>query len=481
MGLIVFARIGAAILAGLIFVGFLALAPATGRASHAPFTVSSTADAPDTSPGDGACLAADATCTLRAAIEEANAHAGADTIGFAISLGPQTLAPASALPALTEAVTIDGTTQPGFAGLPLITVDGSTAGAEADGLRLAGDGSAVSGLVISGFSGAGIAIAGANNLVDGNTISANGGDGVSVQLAAGFGDSAGNSILGNSIYDNGGLGIDLGPEGPTPNDAGDGDSGGVAGARGPNDLQNYPLLNSVSSVVATTSVSGTLNSESGSEFVLEVFVSSGCDPSSHGEGETLLGTTTTVTNSQGNATFGGTFNGAVLPGQVVTATATGPGGSTSEFSPCIGPGLPGDADGDTVLDGSDNCQSVYNPEQTNSDRDNEALPYRRNGALVAGDDLGNACDPDDDNDGFGDSVENNVGTSAVLPCGANAWPADLSGNQVVDFTDMGAMIPSLFTVSSLNPRYDLMPSAEIDVSDMSAMVPHLFLYCALGP
>jgi uncharacterized repeat protein (TIGR01451 family)/CSLREA domain-containing protein len=44
------------------------------------FVVDSTADAVDAAPGDGVCLTADGTCTLRAAIMEANALAGADSI-----------------------------------------------------------------------------------------------------------------------------------------------------------------------------------------------------------------------------------------------------------------------------------------------------------------------------------------------------------------------------------------------------------------
>src|SRR5213594_2586334 len=54
----------------------LAVAPAAA----AMFTVNDTADAVDAAPGDGTCATAGARCTLRAAIQEANAHTGADTI-----------------------------------------------------------------------------------------------------------------------------------------------------------------------------------------------------------------------------------------------------------------------------------------------------------------------------------------------------------------------------------------------------------------
>ena len=67
-----------------ILVGFaMALALALpGSADAATFTVNSTADAPDANPGDGVCDDGAGNCTLRAAIEEANALVGADTITF---------------------------------------------------------------------------------------------------------------------------------------------------------------------------------------------------------------------------------------------------------------------------------------------------------------------------------------------------------------------------------------------------------------
>src|SRR5688500_5320120 len=49
-------------------------------ASPAQFTVDSTADAVDSSVGDGACRTLAGACTLRAAIQEANALPGADEI-----------------------------------------------------------------------------------------------------------------------------------------------------------------------------------------------------------------------------------------------------------------------------------------------------------------------------------------------------------------------------------------------------------------
>ena len=56
--------------------------------------------------------------SLRQAILGANANSGLDTIVFSIGSGPQTIAPLSALPTITDPVVIDGTTQPGYAGTP---------------------------------------------------------------------------------------------------------------------------------------------------------------------------------------------------------------------------------------------------------------------------------------------------------------------------------------------------------------------------
>src|SRR5574340_707697 len=67
----------AAAISALAVAALLAVAPA---ANGATFAVNSTADAVDVNPGDGVCATAAGTCTLRAAIQEANALAGADTI-----------------------------------------------------------------------------------------------------------------------------------------------------------------------------------------------------------------------------------------------------------------------------------------------------------------------------------------------------------------------------------------------------------------
>ncbi len=89
--------------------------------------------------------------------------------------GPSSRAPAPprALPAITSPVTIDATTQLGFAGVPVVVLDGSQAGSSASGLVLTASaaGSTLQGLVIDNFSGNGIEIdGGGNNVIATNYI-----------------------------------------------------------------------------------------------------------------------------------------------------------------------------------------------------------------------------------------------------------------------------------------------------------------------
>ena len=100
--------------------------------------------------------------SLRQAILDSNAATGAtNTIDFDIpGPGVQTIDPLSPLPAITDPVLIDGFSQPGYAGTPLIELNGSQAGG-GDGLTITGSGVTVRGLDIDGFSqGAGIRLTG---------------------------------------------------------------------------------------------------------------------------------------------------------------------------------------------------------------------------------------------------------------------------------------------------------------------------------
>ena len=117
---------------------------------------------------------ADGNISLREAILAANNAAGLDTITFNIAgAGPHSITVLSALPAITGAVVIDGTTEPDYvtnASRPIVVLDGNNL--VADGLVLSGtaDGSTIRGLVIRNFGGDAIEIQAGS---DGNTIAGN--------------------------------------------------------------------------------------------------------------------------------------------------------------------------------------------------------------------------------------------------------------------------------------------------------------------
>ncbi len=112
--------------------------------------------------------------SLRQAILDANANPGVDTIDFSISgSGVQTITPTSQLPTITDPVTIDGTSQSGYAaGQPIIELDGSQAG-NSIGLLFQIGGNTVEGLVICNFAQFGIVLDGSTDLGHGNIIKAN--------------------------------------------------------------------------------------------------------------------------------------------------------------------------------------------------------------------------------------------------------------------------------------------------------------------
>ncbi|MFN0123462.1 MAG: Calx-beta domain-containing protein, partial [Blastocatellia bacterium] len=152
--------------------------------------------------------------SLRQAILDANASAGPDTISFNIpGAGVQTIAPASALPVIADPVTIDGASQPGYSGTPLIELNGAGAGAGANGLTIQADDCAVRGLVINRFGGHGIqllhnGINASDNLAvsacyigvsaDGMSDQGNGGSGVRIDPPTGASTSMGHILGGGA-------------------------------------------------------------------------------------------------------------------------------------------------------------------------------------------------------------------------------------------------------------------------------------------
>ena len=117
----------------------------------ATLTVTSTADS-----GPG---------TLHQALLDSNASVGVlDTIAFAIpGAGVHTIVVSTDLPAATDPVIIDGTTQPGYVDSPLIELTEST---PTQGLRISGGGSTVRGLAIFEFGVQLTLISNGGNLVE---------------------------------------------------------------------------------------------------------------------------------------------------------------------------------------------------------------------------------------------------------------------------------------------------------------------------
>lgn len=231
-----------AMLSGLLL---LAAAPAAGAAVH---LVDDGGDASDFNTGDGICDTdggGDATpCTLRAAIEQANADAGADTVDLRSFNGP--IAVVTTLTAGPGAAMLldDGGAEVRFTGLagPLLRFAPTAGGSRLDGVRLSGDpasdgallrveassfastGATVTGargdgvqvagtadpvtfgsLTVTGSAGAGILLADSarNVALNQPLVAANAGDGVRIE--AGVRDSG---LTGGSVSQSGGDGVD---------------------------------------------------------------------------------------------------------------------------------------------------------------------------------------------------------------------------------------------------------------------------------
>ena len=190
--------------------------------------------------------------SLRQAIIDANSLAGTDTIDFNIAGGGlHTINLLSALPDITDTVILDATTQPGFAGTPIIELRGDSAGAGASGLTTSASGSTIRGFVINGFDDLGIRLdgTGGNTIVgnyvgtdatgtlalgngstgievnspdniiggttanDRNLVSGNAADGISFNTGADdsfvWGNYIGTDITGTASLGNGGEGVDI--------------------------------------------------------------------------------------------------------------------------------------------------------------------------------------------------------------------------------------------------------------------------------
>ncbi|MFO0942825.1 MAG: hypothetical protein U0930_18975 [Pirellulales bacterium] len=145
-------------------------------------------------------------------------------------------------------------------------------------------------------------------------------------------DTVSNSIRGNRIRNNGGLGIDLAPVilngvGVTANDADVDNDVDV----GPNGYQNFPSIASALVSGGGTLITGDLQTTPNTTLLIDVYSNTSPDSSGFGEGATYLGSFQVSTDSFGRVSFSNSVLGVAPAGAFISATATGPDG-TSEFS-----------------------------------------------------------------------------------------------------------------------------------------------------
>ena len=271
--------------------------------------------------------------SLRQAITNANAAAGADTVVFAVGTGAKTIGPTTPLPTVTDPLTLDATTQPGYAGTPLIELDGTGAG-NSYGIVVNGaaaSGSTIKGLVVNRFALSGIlVINGANGVrIEANYVGTdatgtidygNGGLGVDINK------SSGAIITGNLISGNDDYGISLSTDGGT---AGTVDGTVITGnsigtnAAGTAALGNAGgvILNGATNTVVGGPTAGARNVISGNASDGVMIVGAGTT------GNTILGNYI-GTNAAGTgavANFDGVFIGNGAYDNVIGGTAAGAG------------------------------------------------------------------------------------------------------------------------------------------------------------
>ncbi len=129
----------------------------------------------------------------------------------------------------------------------------------------------------------------------------------------------------NKIAFNTGLGVDIGNDGPTANDANDADAG-------PNGTPNYPVITNIVDNGTTVTVQGYLKSMSNHTYRLAFYSNATCDPSGYGEGQHFLASDEFHTDMTGDLGFTQMFTS---PAPNITILATDANGlETSEFSQC---------------------------------------------------------------------------------------------------------------------------------------------------
>ncbi len=486
-------------------------------ADAAVFVVNSIQDGADATSGTGECATDAGHCSLRAAIQSANALADTGAphrIEFSVA-GATTvrLELDSALPAVTSPTLIDGFTQDADSVTPPVQLDGFGLGSGVSGLVLANPDATLRGFVVGGFTGSGVVLDGASvegcylgvgpdgvtpnangrfgveatggatvggmtdasngtclapcNVISGNRLSGvavtamgvrvlgnligtgadgfsdvgNGGAGIEIPLPFAAPHTgitlglpgAGNRIAyngavgiavvqseipalnanpltmrGNSIFSNTGIPIDLGVNGPGPNDAGDTDAG-------PATYLNFPFITDVSLSGCDLVITGV----TGAGTTVDFYSTDGAPDTFgnpvrlaasrvEGSGDDTLGGTESYNDPKAGADTGAAFSFTLSAEEIPTAgafvvQATDAIGNSSEIS--IAFALPADdAEADNVPDVLE-CALGTNPDEADSDGDgindeDELGPIPGAFYDTDGDGDPNADDPDDDGDGL---------------------------------------------------------------------------------
>ncbi|MDB5352773.1 MAG: hypothetical protein JWN86_4020 [Planctomycetota bacterium] len=139
--------------------------------------------------------------SIRQAILNANTHPGVDTIDFKLPSDQLAIRPISLLPTITDPTILDATTQPGFAGSPIVELNGSKLASSPTapvfaGLTVTAPGTTIRGLIIDGWVTNGIALlGGSGSKVVGSSIHDNGDSGIYVSR------SSNNTIGGTTAAD----------------------------------------------------------------------------------------------------------------------------------------------------------------------------------------------------------------------------------------------------------------------------------------
>jgi len=233
-----------------------------------------------------------------------------------------------------------------------------------------------------------------------NWIAFNGGSGVSVLDDS----SMRNTIRANNILSNGGLGVDLGGDGVTPNDPGDGDTG-------PNMRQNFPVLR-LAEAGTTTRVVGTLNGQVGTAFHIDFYANAVVDSSGHGEGERYLGSSIVIVDDDGEVDFEVFLTAMTQTSDWISAIATDSAGNTSELSAAKACNTPPIADAGGPYHGNEGTAVLFDASKS-ADVDGQELRYRW----------------DFDGDGNWDTPWSSDATAAY------AWNDDWSGTVIVAVSD----------------------------------------------